>query len=415
MKATAYIFITLLFSLLHNDEIQAQPKRLCVIGSSTAYGYFPSPSPAYPKDSGWVAKVKEYYQQYGTIDTAYNLGALGSRDCYSGMPSSYTPPPGENYPDPYSNITKAISMSPKPDVIIINYPTNNYNRLSNAEIIQCFQIMKDSANACGIRCYITTTQPRNAFDSAGRQKLKDLRDTMLSVFGVWAIDFFTPLAEEPGLNVQECYDLGDNIHINPAGHTELANQVITKDIFATVLPVKIGSFHARAANHSTILNWAAWTDENTYTFKIERSTDGRNFKQVALLQNTINTNAGNFQYTDEVENTHGLYYRVDMTGSSGKESFTPVIFVPATRKIFTLGPVYPSPATSNINIEFAVKGKQQIGIIISDVSGKNVLQENVIVNNSLKHRINVSKLNRGNYFIRFSSNGLTETAVFTKE
>ncbi|HSN61978.1 MAG TPA: hypothetical protein VLR49_13655, partial [Ferruginibacter sp.] len=171
-------------------------KRIAIIGSSSASGYFP-PSSGYPKDSAWAFKIKKHYKDLGVIDTIFNLGQ-SSTDCFEGMPSSYVPPAGFGYrlPNPAINITKAVNLIPKPDVIIVNYPSNNYDWISNDQILTCLQIIKDSANAKNIVCYITTTQPRDGFSPTERIKLKTLRDLILTQFGEWAIDFFTDLAQE---------------------------------------------------------------------------------------------------------------------------------------------------------------------------------------------------------------------------
>src|SRR6476620_1789705 len=95
------------------------PKRICVLGSSSAWGYFGNP-PVYPNDSGWVYRVKRYYKNLGLIDTLYNLAVSGT-DPYSAMPTGYTPPPGRDLPDVNRNITKAVNLNPKPNIIIVNF------------------------------------------------------------------------------------------------------------------------------------------------------------------------------------------------------------------------------------------------------------------------------------------------------
>lgn len=414
MKTRLYISIPIISLLLaYSPVCVAQHKRLCVIGSSTAYGYFPSPSPAYPQDSGWVSKVKEYYRPYNTLDTVFNLGKLGGKDCYSGMPSSYIPPDGENDPDPNSNITKAISMLPKPDVIIINYPSNNYDRLSNAEIIDCFQTMKDSANANGIRCYIATTQPRSSFNYPCRQKLKDLRDTINAVFGVWAIDFFTPLEEEPSLDILPCYDLGDNIHVNPDGHTALARQVIAKNIFVEVLPVSLGNFRVKTVNHSNLLSWSISCCDSKTAFKVQKSNDGKYFETIAIVNASLSKS--NYQYSDFLDNSNSHYYRIDAIDKDGKEIFSPVAFIAGINKTLSVSPVFPSPATSFIKTQIVVKGKQKVNITVTNTAGKQLAQQTITVNNSAQYQLNVSRFSAGNYFIQISSGRNKEVLSFSKQ
>jgi len=199
------------------------------MGSSSALGYFGNP-PQFPKDSGWAYKLKDHFKNLGIIDTLYNIAVPGG-DPYVGMPSSYVPPVGRDKPDARFNITKAINFVPRPDVIIVNFPSNHYDWLTPAEIIHCLKVIKDSAVANNIKCYITTPQPRDSFSPVERQKLKDLKLLIESTFSEWSLDFWTDLVLGSNLKIKPEYAFGDGVHLNPAGHTVLVNKVIQKNIF----------------------------------------------------------------------------------------------------------------------------------------------------------------------------------------
>ncbi|HMP21813.1 MAG TPA: hypothetical protein PKC39_12710 [Ferruginibacter sp.] len=401
----------MLYSLAH-----AQSRRICVIGSSTAYGYFPPPSPAYPADSGWVGRLNNYCQSYMNVDTVFNLAKLG-RDCYSAMPTGYVPPEDENNPDPTSNISRAIAMSPKPDVIIVNYPTNNYERISNAAIIECYQVIMDSAMANGIRCYIATSQPRNSFNYAGRLKLKALRDTIMEVFGQYAIDFFTPLADEETLKIQSCYDLGDNIHINPQGHEALAMQVIAKNLFVTVLPVRFEYFTAKAQQGKTVLNWRSACDGCIIKqFMIERSINGRDFEKAGLLNaNPLATPTVNYQFADPSPNNSGFYYRIAAYSSDGKTTLSPVVYVAAALQPFKIAPAFPSPASNTVQVPLQFAQRMLLDVIVSDVQGKILKRKKIDASGNLFYREDISNWAPGNYYIRFSNALISHVVPFVKQ
>jgi hypothetical protein len=218
------IYLVLLWVTV-SEVAFSQSKVLSVIGSSTAAG-----TGASVPDSNWVNRLVKYYQQLGLTVELHNL-AVGGRNCYHGMPSSYTPPPLRDFPQTLENITKALSFSP--NVVLVNYPTNNYHFYSIAEIMDCLQAMKDSANALGKICYITTSQPRQdgSFpDLPTRTLLKVIRDSIMNRFGNYAIDFWTGIAL-PDYTINPVYSFGDNIHLNDAGHRELFKRVRNKDVF----------------------------------------------------------------------------------------------------------------------------------------------------------------------------------------
>ena len=61
--------------------------------------------------------------------------------------------------------------------------------------------------------------------------------------------------------------------------------------------------------------------------------------------------------------------------------------------------VYPNPAKDFLFIEFNVDTKCNTAIVISNIVGEVVLQENAIAVKSLKHIIDISSLSKGVYFI----------------
>lgn len=219
----------------------AQYKRIAVIGSSTSAGYglpgYVSGNNSSAPDS-WVNKLKKYYKDAGVIDTIYNIAQV-STDCYTGMPSGYLPPTGRSAPDPNLNITKALSFIPKPDVIIVNYPTNNYDWLSLSEVMNCFRTIYNSAKSEGVQCFITTTQPRNSFSLTERQKLQTLKDSIIYEFGMFSIDFWTDITQLSDFTIKAEYALGDNVHLNVVGHNVLYQKAVQRNIFNPYSPLPI--------------------------------------------------------------------------------------------------------------------------------------------------------------------------------
>ena len=203
----------LLFVLSISVISTAQTRIYSVIGSSTAAGMGTT-----VPDSSWVNRLNYYYTHTGITLELHNL-AVSGHNCYHGMPSWYTPPAGRDYPLVNENVTKALSFNP--EVVLVNYPSNNFNSYSISEILYCLQTIKDAVNASGKTCYITTSQPRmdaSFPDLASRTKLKMIRDSIMQRFGNYAIDFFTDLADPVTYQILPIYSFGDGIHCNDRGH-----------------------------------------------------------------------------------------------------------------------------------------------------------------------------------------------------
>lgn len=224
-----------LFGLMNSWTVTAQIRRVVAVGSSTTVG-IGATSP----DSSWIGLINKYYKcRLGIIDSAYNLGVAGT-NTYYGMPSGYIPPPSRPNPDTAHNVSKANFIlknlsTPDYGVVIVNYPTNDYNTYSIAEIMNSLQLIYDSATAAGNRCYISTTQPRCdiAFNnSTVKKKLADIKDSILNRFGTaHTLNFWDGLYNPADTTILTKYSAGDCVHFNNAGHRVLFERVIAKNIF----------------------------------------------------------------------------------------------------------------------------------------------------------------------------------------
>jgi hypothetical protein len=396
--------------------VTAQPtKRICVIGSSTAFGYFPSSITNYTSDSGWVAKLNNHYKAPGIIDTTYNIAVLGS-DCYSGMPTSFIQPLGENSPNINGNISRAVSLVPKPTVIVINYSNNNYERLSNDAILQCLQTMKDTANVNGINCYITTTQPRNSFDSASRQKLLDLSIAIKAKFGYWAIDFFNPMAELPSLNILPVFDWGDLIHINPLGHTLLAQQVIDKNIFSTVLPLAFTYFNISKQQEYVQLQWGTIQQINSKKIMIQSSEDGGIYTTIhTIFTNSNSSSEKHYSYRDSITTNISRYYRIVAVDMEGLQNISRICYYKNNNfGAHTIGVVYPVPSQNNISIPIYFNTKQVVEIELINSSGYCLQIQTIQAYLGSNYTMNIQQIPKGVYYVKFKASKYVTIRKFIK-
>ena len=221
------LLVTCFFSYVH---AYAQ-KKLLILGSSTSACYNISP------DSCYVGRLQRYYQLAGSPVVIDNRAVAGD-NCYHGMPSDYTPPTGRNAPRPYNNITEGLQGNP--DIVLVNYPSNNYDVYTVPEIMFCLRTIKQMANNAGKPCYVTTTQPRSepaSFQTPEvRQKMQVIRDSILGEFGQYAINFWDGIVNPADNSLLPMYNSGDGTHLTSAGHTILFNQVVSKNIFSPQQP-----------------------------------------------------------------------------------------------------------------------------------------------------------------------------------
>lgn len=384
-------------------------KRIAVIGSSSVVGYFP-PSSGYTKDSAWVYKLKKYYKDLGIIDTLFNLGQ-SSTDCFEGMPSSYVPPAGFNYrmPNPNINITKAINMVPKPDVIIVSYPSNNYDWISNEQVISCLQIIKDSANAKNISCYITSTQPRNTFSPSERLKLKNLRNMIMDHFGQFAIDFFTNIAEEPTLNIKPEYNIGDGIHLTPSGHTILKDRVLEKNILSATLPLKFTEFRVAPFQQKIIVKWETENEEANQQFIIENSLDGRNFTAIGNLNGKLGSTKNQYEFIHRPANREKQFYRIKSVNVLGITEYSSIVSLKIKEDVLPVQFKFIQP---QLIIYYNEDAPANASINIFSTDGKLVFSEQRKINSNEVVKLKINSLRKGTYSVKISYNHNKATDLF---
>lgn len=393
MKSVIITLLMFFYFSLHSFDAQAQVyKRICVIGSSTSWGYF---NGMYPRDSGYAFKLSKYYQSLGLIDTLYNIASNGS-DPYFGMPSSYTPPPGRDAPDPRFNITRAVNFNPKPDVIIVNYPSNHYDYFTASEVLACLQTIKDSANIKGIVCYITTSQPRDNFNAGERQNLLVLRDSILNRFGEFALNFYDPIVKNPEMIIRPEYSLGDGVHTNPAGQTVLENVVIDKNILLSVLPVNFISVTGASNTGSVKIEWSINGAENNDRFAIQRSNNGINFINIGEVSFSVGKTT--FQYTDLNPSVGINYYRIVRLGADNRRTISKIISV--NFKSNPIANIFFDNNSKKLHLHFFQGNSSKPATIqIFDQAGNVVLKRTIFENTGDDYQISLVNLPREIYSI----------------
>ena len=245
-----YACCMLLAACFAGTGAEAQ-KKLLILGSSTSACYNLS------ADSCYVGRLQRYYQSAGSPVVIDNRAVAGD-NCYQGMPMNFTPPAGRSTPRPYNNITEGLQGNP--DVVLVNYPSNGYDEYSVQEVMNCLRTIRQTAIAAGKPCYITTTQPRSdpaSYQTAEvQQKMRAIKESILSEFGAYAINFWDGVVNDAGTALRDSYNSGDGIHLNSAGHSILFNRVVEKNIFGQAGGLTYRYYEG---------NWNALPDFNSLT------------------------------------------------------------------------------------------------------------------------------------------------------
>ena len=130
---------------------------------------------------------------------------------------------------------------------------------------------------------------------------------------------------------------------------------LTSDIISvSTLPVNLVSFRAIIEGERIKLSWATASEFNFCCFQVERSTDGKNWTQVATIKSE---KAGNsdYSYFDESKGLQGtLYYRLKQVDNDGSFTYSEVVSVKSQlAQSLVAVEVYPNPSLGGpVNLKF---------------------------------------------------------------
>lgn len=203
--------------------------RIVILGSSTAAGTGPSDG-----NNAWATKYHRFLTEMDTRYDVINL-AVGGYATYNILPTGTAIPSSVTRSvDTQRNITKAIELIP--GGVIINMPSNDAtsgypvaDQLTNYNLISAVTTSEE------VPLWVTTPQPRNFGSNTTNLNIQTQMVTETNtLFGDFAVDFWTdfPVADNNGILPQ--YDAGDGIHMNDAAHQILYDRIIAKDIHTKV-------------------------------------------------------------------------------------------------------------------------------------------------------------------------------------
>lgn len=149
------------------------------------------------------------------------------------------------------------------------------------------------------------------------------------------------------------------------------DNITVSGVAETILPLQIISFNASLSQNNVLLNWSADDLLNTSGFRIERSSNAKNF--IALSDVDIkNASAGvtSFSYTDAdaaLLPCSSLYYRLKIVDKSGSMKYSSVAQITIPDRTMQ---IIPNPVKAYATIRYNSKLNQQVIVNVLNASGK---------------------------------------------
>lgn len=168
---------------------------------------------------------------------------------------------------------------------------------------------------------------------------------------------------------------------------------------AIILRVNFQNIEAHEVNDDVEVNWNVTDEKDVLHYKIERSSNGRDFIEIGEV--AAAGRPGKYSFLDR-EPLDGLaYYRVRNMDRDNKSSYSRSVFIRLNKTGLTN--VYPVPATGEVTIEHAaVSHSAEMNVFTMD--GK-LLRTFTIPTGSRKTIFDLSAFSSGTYMLLFDKGG----------
>ncbi len=168
-------------------------------------------------------------------------------------------------------------------------------------------------------------------------------------------------------------------------------------VSAGPLPVIFEGFVARKNTDGTIkLLWDVATEMNVKGYYVESSTNGVDFTNEGYVTASGKDIYG-FDHTSKQVQT--LFFRVKNIDFDGRSSYTPIIKVYAKDQANAPIQIYPVPAADQVTIQHSKSSEKSVITLLSP-DGR-ILQQKVVIPNTLQTQLHISTLNSGLYIVRY--------------
>lgn len=196
-------------------------------------------------------------------------------------------------------------------------------------------------------------------------------------------------------------------------HQTIGTGVFTKNsaLPVTVLATNVLSFNGNKEGNAAKLIWNIDNALDYVSFEVERSATGMFFESIGTIKAVDNPNKYSFTFYDNNLLTGTGFYRIKVIQKDGGAIYTKTISI--LNKADNYYTITPNPATDYILINNGNAKNITANISIYDAAGRAVIEIPVqIFTNNSSLKVDVKKLNVGNYFVKIAS---PETKNYIKQ
>ncbi len=177
-----------------------------------------------------------------------------------------------------------------------------------------------------------------------------------------------------------------------------------------LLPLTLVSFSGSHQNQDVILYWRTANEENINSFEIESGSNGNSdWQPLEIIPSmSINENGFSYSFIDHTKINGDRYYRLKIIGKDGNYSYSKVLLI-NSGQTETIS-ITPTLVYGSMNVTLPASGQAQVSVY--NTSGQLV---KTLITGSEVFNMDVSRLTRGEYFLRVFQEKNSYTTKFLKQ
>src|SRR6187399_2373765 len=147
--------------------------------------------------------------------------------------------------------------------------------------------------------------------------------------------------------------------------------IITQSLNAQLDLAFISNFSANPTNSSNRLSWTIASNQSISGFEVEKSTNGKDFKTIAVLGATEKFNTENYTYADTAISADKIMYRLRvLIRRSQNDFYSRIILVQSKIKLDDNVRIIGNPVSDKLSFNYNSTEVQQAAIKIYSLTGK---------------------------------------------
>ncbi len=194
--------------------------------------------------------------------------------------------------------------------------------------------------------------------------------------------------------------------------------ITTQSLNAQLDLAFISNFSGNSTNSCNHLSWTIISNQSVSSFEVEKSTDGKEYKTIAVLTATEKFNTENYTYADTAISAEKIMYRLRvLIRRSQNDFYSRTIFVRSKTKLDDNIRIMENPVRDRLSFNYNSAEAQQAAIKIYNLAGKILVNQKISSfkgNNSITIPLS-SGFVPGMYVLELNTDTENQTLKFVKQ